>query len=146
MANLGVAQKKEHPEPKACSNCKFMSARGNGADSTIARYHAPRSREKGEHSPTLECPGFMPFNDMSQEDVPRDHYREAMYALLLAEKTAHWLTFMEQSLEIWRDKEKHKLAAWEFALMEATDLAWNMLSRLKVHVDVCGAPHESEGL
>ncbi len=119
--------------PESCLHCDFLADRTGGHDSSIARYRRLRDPESGEHEPTLQCPGFNAFYRMDSKSIPCDNFRETSYALLLADKTARWLDFMKINLEIYRDKEKHKLMAWECALMEATDLAWTLVSKLKVY-------------
>ncbi len=131
--------------PKSCEHCEFLAHRTGGHDSSFARYGHSRDPKSGEHEPTLQCPGFEVFGSMDIKSAPWNNYRETGYALLLADKTARWLDTMEVYLAICRDKEKHKLMAWEFALMEATDLAWALVSKLKVYADICGGPHEGEG-
>ena len=131
--------------PPPCPYCAFLADRTGGHDSSIARYRRSHDSKRGEHEPTLQCPGFNAFYHTDPTDYPRNNYRETSYALLLADKTARWLDSMEIALEIEREKEKPKLMAWEFALMEATDLAWALVSKLKVYADICGGHHEGEG-
>ena len=131
--------------PESCHHHEFLAVRTGRQDSSFARYSRTPNPKNGEHEPNLHCPGFDVFDFMDPKSALCDNDRETGYALLLADKTARWLNSMELYLEVSREKEKPKLMAWEFALMEATDLAWALVSKLKVYADICGGHHEGEG-